>query len=152
MTGYGIIDVAGQNLGFVACGTIRTTAEKDFFRRLYMIGSGLEAVIDQHRPERAAIEDVFMANNPNSALKLGQARGAAVMTMMRSGLDVAAYTPRRIKQAVVGYGQASKTQVQYMMQHLLELDALPSSDAADALAVALCHIYHLQNRSVASAS
>ncbi|MGX9726020.1 MAG: crossover junction endodeoxyribonuclease RuvC [Candidatus Electronema sp. VV] len=143
ITGYGIIDKLGPSLGFVACGTIRAEREKDFTRRLLVIFDGLSEVIERHRPEAAAVEDVFVAHNARSALKLGQARGAAVVALLRQGLPVHGYPPRLVKQAVTGYGHAEKEQVQHMIQVLLELSGPPSSDAADALAVAVCHAQRL---------
>lgn len=138
-TGYGVIDQAGSNLGFVTCGTIRTGNCENFNSRLLMIYDGLKRVIDKYAPEVAAVEDVFLSRNPRSALKLGHARGVAVLAAMKSGLDVHDYSPRAVKQAVAGYGQAEKSQVQHMVKALLELSSSPSSDAADALAVAICH-------------
>lgn len=126
-------------MGFVACGTIRAEREKDFTRRLLVIFDGLTEVIERHKPEAAAVEDVFVAHNARSALKLGQARGAAVVALLRQGLPVHGYAPRLVKQTVTGHGQAEKEQVQRMIQVLLELSGPPSSDAADALAVAVCH-------------
>jgi crossover junction endodeoxyribonuclease RuvC len=96
-------------------------------------------VIERYKPEAAAVEDIFTSHNPRSALKLGQARGAAVVALLRQGLSVYGYSSRLVKQAVTGYGHAEKGQVQHMMQVLLELSGPPSSDAADALAVAVCH-------------
>jgi crossover junction endodeoxyribonuclease RuvC len=144
ITGYGIIDKLGPRLGFVACGTIRTEKEKDFSRRLLIIFEGLSQVIEQHKPNAAAVEDVFASRNPRSALKLGQARGAAVVAALRLGLPVHDYPPRLVKQTVTGYGQAEKEQVQHMVQVLLELSGAPSSDAADALAVAVCHAQRME--------
>ncbi|XOF35412.1 MAG: crossover junction endodeoxyribonuclease RuvC [Candidatus Electrothrix sp. YB6] len=143
ITGYGIIDKQGPGLGFVTCGTIRTDKETDFSRRLLVIFQGLAKVLKQHRPEVAAVEDLFSAHNVRSALKLGQARGAAVTAVMQQGLPVYDYTPRKVKQAVAGYGQAEKGQVQHMVCTLLGLSGTPSSDAADALAVAICHANHI---------
>ncbi len=143
ITGYGIIVSQGPELGFVTCGTIRTGGERDFSRRLLVIFDGLCQVIERYRPEVAAVEDLFLARNPRSALKLGQARGAAVVAAMQSRLDVHDYTPRMVKQAVAGYGQADKEQVQRMVGILLGLDGAPTSDAADALAVAICHANHV---------
>uniref|UniRef100_UPI004057B1DF crossover junction endodeoxyribonuclease RuvC n=1 Tax=Candidatus Electronema sp. TaxID=2698783 RepID=UPI004057B1DF len=143
ITGYGIIDKLGPSLGFVACGTIRAEREKDFTRRLLVIFDGLSEVIERHRPEAAAVEDVFVSHNARSALKLGQARGAAVVALLRQGLPVHGYPPRLVKQAVTGHGHAEKEQVQHMIQVLLELSGPPSSDAADALAVAVCHAQRL---------
>lgn len=138
-TGYGIIDKIGPNLGFVTCGTIRTGGEDKFGDRLLVIYEGLRSVIDQYKPDVAAVEDVFLSQNPQSALKLGHARGVAVLAAMKSGLEVHDYLPRKVKQAVAGYGQADKQQVQHMVRALLELSSSPSNDAADALAVAICH-------------
>jgi len=142
-TGYGIIDALGAQLGFVACGTLRLDREPDFSRRLRMIFDGLSEVVDRYRPVAAAVEDLFVANNPRSSLKLGQARGAAVVAVCNKSLPVFDYTPRTIKQAVAGYGQAEKLQVQEMVRLLLELSDTPSPDAADGLAVAICHASHL---------
>jgi crossover junction endodeoxyribonuclease RuvC len=138
-TGYGVIDCSGSQLGFVACGTIRTAGSQPMGERLLAIYEGLRRVIELHGPEVAAVEDVFMSRNPRSALKLGHARGVAVLAAMRGGLPVHDYPPRVVKQAVVGYGQAGKEQMQRMVSVLLELSAVPGSDAADALAVAICH-------------
>ncbi len=144
VTGYGVIEVLGHEMGFVTCGTIRTTGESEFSQRLLLIFQGICDVIQRHGPEIAAVEDLFLARNPQSALKLGHARGAAVVAAKHNTLPVYDYTPRAVKQTVTGYGQAEKGQVQQMVKTLLELDALPSSDAADALAVAMCHAHHMQ--------
>ncbi len=138
-TGYGIIDRAGSDLGFVACGTVRTTSEDDIGSRLLLIYEGLRSVIERYAPDVAAVEEVFMSQNPRSALKLGHARGVAVLAAMKGGLKVHDYSARAVKQAVAGYGQADKHQVQHMVTALLELSSTPGSDAADALAVAICH-------------
>ncbi len=139
ITGYGVIDNIDGRLGFVSCGTIKTTPRYPFAHRLNEIFDGINEVVQVHLPEIAAVEDVFLAANPRSALKLGQARGAAIVAAMQNGLSVTDYSPRLVKQAVVGYGQAEKAQVQHMVRVLLGLSASPSADAADALAVALCH-------------
>lgn len=138
-TGYGIIDKDGSRIGFVACGTIRTSSGRGLSDRLLEIFDGLMQVIDQHKPDVAAVEDMFIANNPRSALILGQARGVAVLAAMKCGMKVHDYPPRVVKQAVAGYGQAEKDQVQHMVRALLQLSAAPSCDASDALAVAICH-------------
>lgn len=143
VTGYGVIETRGRELGYIACGTIRTDREEDFSRRLSIIFDGLTEVIDAHQPMVAAVEELFLAKNPRSALKLGHARGVAVVAAVKRELTVYDYTARKIKQTVAGYGQAEKVQVQHMVRALLELDAPPSSDAADALAVAICHAHHL---------
>ncbi len=139
VTGYGVIDTVAGQVQFVSCGVIKTTTKYPFAHRLNEIFDGINEVIQLHSPDVAAVEDVFIATNPRAALKLGQARGAAIVAAMQNGLTVTDYTPKHVKQAVVGYGQAEKTQVQHMVKVLLGLSASPSSDAADALAVALCH-------------
>jgi crossover junction endodeoxyribonuclease RuvC len=143
ITGYGVVAVCGHDLGFVACGTIRTMRENDFSRRLLIIFQELCEVIRAHGPDVAAVEDMFVDRNPRSALKLGQARGAAVVAALHNSLAVYDYPARTVKQSVAGYGQAEKIQVQQMVRTLLRLSAAPSKDAADALAVAICHAHHL---------
>jgi len=144
VTGYGIIDASRGRLDFVVCGIIKTTKDQSFSYRLNEIFEGLNEVVQVHRPAVAAIEEVFLATNPRSAIKLGHARGAAVVAAMQNGVSVHDYSPRAIKRAVAGYGQAGKEQVQHMVQVLLGLSGKPSPDAADALAVAICHANQLQ--------
>ncbi|MDR3090115.1 MAG: crossover junction endodeoxyribonuclease RuvC [Desulfobulbaceae bacterium] len=139
VTGYGVIDAAPGRLSFVACGVIRVTDQETFVARLDAIFSGINEVIQIHQPDVVAIEEVFLAENPRSALKLGHARGAAVVAATQNGLAVHEYNAKTIKRAVTGYGQAEKQQVQHMVRALLGLNACPSSDAADGLAVAICH-------------
>ena len=143
LTGYGVIDADQGRLQYVACGVVKTNPKYPFAHRLNEIFEGINEVVQLHNPVIAAIEDVFMATNPRSALKLGHARGAAVVAVMQNGLAVYDYSPRVVKQAVVGYGQAEKSQVQHMVKVLLGLSGTPSSDAADALAVAICHANQL---------
>ena len=138
-TGYGVIAKKGVRLYYVTCGVIRLSDKYSFSERLKIIFDGLCEVIEAHKPTIAAVEDVFVAANPRSALKLGHARGVAVLAALHNGLKVHDYTPRMVKQAVVGYGNADKLQVQQMVRLLLQLSAPPSADAADALAVAMCH-------------
>lgn len=138
-TGYGVVESERGTIRFVACGVIKTTTTMPFSYRLNQIFSGINEVIQVHGPTEAAVEDVFLATNPGSALKLGQARGAAVVAAMQNNLEVSDYSAKQIKQAVVGYGQAGKAQIQHMVRVLLGLNKSPSSDAADALAVAICH-------------
>lgn len=142
LTGYGIIDSIPGKVGFVACGVIKTTVKYPLANRLNEIFDGINEVIQLHDPEVAAVEEIFMSNNANSALKLGQARGAAVVAAMQNGLGVYDYSAKKVKRAVVGYGQAEKGQVQHMIRVLLGLSKEPSEDAADALAVAICHANH----------
>ncbi|MDN6321651.1 MAG: crossover junction endodeoxyribonuclease RuvC [Halomonas sp.] len=140
VTGYGVIDVIGVKPCYVASGCIRT-AEGSLEQRLAQIYAGLSEVVGLHRPNEVAIERVFMAKNPDSALKLGQARGAALVCMANHGLNLAEYAARQIKQAVTGQGGADKEQVQHMVSAILLLSATPQADAADALAIALTHAY-----------
>ncbi len=137
VTGFGVIDAEGTKLSYIAAGGIHTT-NGSFVHRLSEIYRGVVEIIDRYSPDRAVVEDVFQAKNPQSALKLGQARGAAIAALVGAEIEVAEYAPRRIKQAVVGTGGATKEQVQYMVRLLLELDMTPSTDASDALAAAIC--------------
>ena len=141
-TGYGVIDSIPGKIGFVSCGVIKTTVGYPLANRLNEIFDGINEVIQLHDPEVAAVEEIFMSTNANSALKLGQARGAAVVSAMQNGLAVYDYSAKKVKRAVVGYGQAEKGQVQHMVRMLLGLSKEPSEDAADALAVAICHANH----------
>ena len=131
LTGYGIIQKEGQKLIFVDAGTIRTETPEmpERLKRIF------------HGPTEAAVEQVFMSVNPDSALKLGQARGAAIAALVNLDLQVAEYTARQIKQSVVGYGAADKEQVQMMVMRILNLSIKPQQDAADALATAICHAH-----------
>ncbi len=142
ITGYGIVDAGIGKVVFVSCGVIKTTVSYPLANRLNEIFEGINEVIQLHNPDVAAVEEVFMARNAGAALKLGQARGAAVVAAMQNGLGVNDYSAKKVKRAVVGYGQAEKAQVQHMIKALLGLSAEPSSDAADALAVAICHANH----------
>lgn len=140
ITGYGIIDSDGRDSRLVACGSIRL-ARTPLPARLGRILQELSQVIALHQPQQAAVEQVFMSQNPKSALVLGHARGAALCAVVQAGLEVSEYATRLVKQAVVGYGGADKTQVQHMVRRLLNLDTPLQADAADALAVALCHAH-----------
>ncbi|MEM1436018.1 MAG: crossover junction endodeoxyribonuclease RuvC [Pseudomonadota bacterium] len=139
-TGYGLIDLStGRQPSYRASGCIRPGAST-FPERLAEIYQGVVAVIEEYDPAVLAIEEVFMARNPQSALKLGQARGVAIAAAVAAGLPIYEYAARKVKQTVVGTGSASKEQVQHMVQSLLALSARPPSDSADALALAICHI------------
>ncbi len=140
VTGFGIINSDGRKSKYLASGCLRL-GNISFPERLQKIFHELTAVIDLHQPEVAAIEQVFMRENASSALKLGQARGAAIVALVNSGMTVAEYAPRAIKQAVVGYGAASKDQVQHMVKSLLGIQGELQEDASDALAIALCHAH-----------
>ena len=137
-TGFGVIESDGHRHRYVACGCIRM-AELDMTGRLQRIYAGVSEIIATYHPDQAAIEQVFMAKNPDSALKLGQARGAAIVALANHGLPVAEYSARQVKLAVVGRGAALKDQVQHMVVQLLGLSATPQAHAADALAIALTH-------------
>ena len=136
--GYGIIRAKGNNLDYIASGVIKM-GTKPFTERLHIIFTDIAEIIDEYEPDMVAVEEVFMGKNASSALKLGQARGAAIVACTRTSLPIAEYSPRRIKQALVGKGQAEKKQVQQMVKSILGLARVPAEDAADALAVAVCH-------------
>jgi crossover junction endodeoxyribonuclease RuvC len=138
-TGWGIVAKSGSRLSHVANGQIRTDAKAGMAERLVELDAGLAAVIAQHQPDAGAVEEVFVNVNPQSTLKLGQARGVAMLAVARAGLPVAEYPTKVIKKALVGTGGAEKAQVQAMLRVLLPGVALKGSDAADALAVAICH-------------
>ncbi|MEW8026872.1 MAG: crossover junction endodeoxyribonuclease RuvC [Candidatus Thiodiazotropha sp.] len=140
MTGYGLIDSDGMHSVYLSHGVIKLSGEP-LPPRLGEIFATISDLIREHRPDVMAIEQVFVAKNPSSALKLGQARGAAICAAVQCGLSVAEYTPTRIKQAVVGSGRADKAQIQHMVQMILGLRQKPQADAADALAVALSHAH-----------
>lgn len=139
ITGYGIVEMDGPRSRYIASGGIQTDSSRPVPERLKTIFEGIASLIQEYQPIEVAVEQVFMHRNPDSALKLGQARGAAICAVVVAGLPVSEYAARAIKQAVVGSGAADKTQVQRMIALLLNLPALPQSDAADALAVAICH-------------
>lgn len=138
ITGYGLVRVANNRPCYIASGCVRVNTE-DFSQRLQQIFQGIREVIHQYHPDEVAIEQVFMHQNANSAIKLGQARGVAIVAATDLKVPLSEYAARQIKQAVVGYGGADKVQVQQMIKALLNLSDVPQSDAADALAVAVCH-------------
>jgi crossover junction endodeoxyribonuclease RuvC len=148
ITGYGIVVQEGNRLVHVDNGAIFTDSAADFPGRLKRIFDGLCSVIAEYRPDEVAVENIFFSTNVQSALKLGQARGAAIVAAVHSGLPVAEYTALQVKQAVVGQGRAEKGQVQKMLKALLGLPEIAQADASDALAVAVCHInsYALKQR------
>ncbi len=142
-TGFGVIDVDGSRLAYVASGTISTMhIEKDQLpARLKVLFDGVKEVMARYEPDSASVEIVFVNVNPQSTLLLGQARGACVTALVSADLPVAEYTALQMKQAVVGYGRADKTQVQEMVKRLLNLPGLPGPDAADALGLAITHAH-----------
>lgn len=140
ITGYGIVDKTGNKLVHVDNGAIFTDSADDFPGRLKRIFDGLSEIIAQYQPDQVAIENIFFSTNVQSALKLGQARGAAIVAAVHANLPVAEYSALQVKQAVVGQGRAEKGQVQKMLKALLGLPEIAQADASDALAVAVCHI------------
>jgi crossover junction endodeoxyribonuclease RuvC len=141
-TGFGVVEGDARSLICLATGAIRLSPREALEIRLKKVFDGLSALITQYQPEVVAIEDVFYSVNAKSALKLGQVRGVAMMSAAHHGLSVVAYAPLAIKSAVVGYGRAEKSQVQVMVARLLHLETIPQpADAADALAIAICHIH-----------
>lgn len=137
-TGFGLIDVNGSRHRYISSGVIRLP-KGSLPERLAEIYRSLNTIIEEYRPDQAAVEEVFMAKSAGSALKLGQARGAAVVACVGRDIPVAEYTARQIKKAVVGTGAANKEQIQHMVKVLLKLPGTPQEDAADALAAAICH-------------
>jgi crossover junction endodeoxyribonuclease RuvC len=148
ITGYGLVEQQGSRLIHVDNGAIFTDKAADFPERLKLIFEGISHVISEYRPEVVAVEDIFFSTNVRSALKLGQARGAAIAAAVHAGLPVSEYTALQVKKAVVGEGKAAKEQVQKMLKALLGLPEVAQADASDALAVAVCHInsYALSSR------
>lgn len=141
-TGYGIIRSIKQQQYYLGSGCIKIT-DKDWGLRLKQIYNDLRQIIQEYRPQQISIEKIFVHKNVSSALKLGHARGAAIVAAANLGLPIYEYSAREIKQAIIGYGGADKKQIQYMVKSLLELNKIPPSDAADALATAMCHGLHL---------
>lgn len=142
LTGFGVIDIESGRSRYVTSGCIRLP-DGPLAERLKVIFESMTELVASHRPDIMAVERVFMHRNADSALKLGHARGAAICAGVTQGLEIVEYTPAEIKQAVVGRGNAAKAQVQHMMCVLLKLPGKPQADAADALAVALCHGHQL---------
>lgn len=144
--GWGIVDSDGHRLRFVAAGTITPPVKGDLAVRLLALHEALKKVIELNRPDEAAVEETFVNQGPRSALTLGQARGVVLMTPAALGLEVAEYAANLIKKSVVGSGHADKAQVEMMVQTLLPGARVDGADAADALAIAICHAHHRQIR------
>lgn len=140
-TGFGIINVSGNRHEYVTSGVIRLPTKEELPQRLKVIHDSFLEIIETYCPQFVAVEQVFMAKSAGSALKLGQARGAAIVACVTQGLEVAEYSALQIKKAVVGTGAADKEQVQQMVKILLKLPATPQEDAADALGAAICHAH-----------
>lgn len=142
-TGYGVV-VQGSDgrLDLVACGVVATAAGEELGVRLLALEEGITAIIEKHQPATSAVEKLFFERNVSTAMSVGQARGVAMLTLARRKVPVAEYAPAEIKQAVAGYGAADKRQMQIMVQRLLRMDEKPTpDDAADALAIAICHAH-----------
>jgi crossover junction endodeoxyribonuclease RuvC len=142
ITGYGLVEEVRGDLKLVAFGVIRTPADQSLPRRLQLIYHAVSDLAEEWEPEAAAVEELFFSRNVRTAMSVGQARGVVLLALADAGLDVAEYTPLVIKQAVTGYGNADKAQMQEMVRLLLDLAEVPRpDDAADALAVAICHLH-----------
>lgn len=150
ITGYGLVrEEQDGNLSVVDFGVIQTSPDNNMPERLVQLYHNLIKIIDLHSPESGAVEKLFFARNVRTALTVGQARGIAMLALAQSGVAIAEYTPNEIKQSVAGYGRADKIQVQRMVQTLLDLEEIPQpDDAADALAVAICHLHSARMRSL----
>jgi len=140
-TGYGLVENSGGRLRCVDAGVIRSPSRTPFFERIHGIFHSMMDIMGRHMPREMAIEDVFFSKNPKSALKIGHARGAALIAAVECGIRIHEYTPTQIKQSVVGYGRASKEQVRDMVKRILMLHFQPTLDTSDALAAAVCHLH-----------
>jgi len=140
--GWGVIESEGNRLRYVACGTVTPPVTLTLAERLAELHSGLRALIELHRPDEAAVEETFVNAGARSALQLGQARGVALMTPATMGLAVGEYAANLVKKSIVGTGHAEKEQVQLMVKTLLPAADFKGADAADALAIAICHAHH----------
>ena len=150
-TGWGVIEAEGSRLGFVASGAVHTLTGDALSERLRLLHEGLAAVIEAHRPDEAAVEETFVNRDPQSALKLGQARGIALVVPALAGLRVAEYSANLVKKSITGSGHAEKQQVAAMLKILLPRSLAGSADAADALAVAITHAHHRRPPNVTAA-
>ncbi len=140
ITGYGVLEQKGNRFKPIEYGVIRSGKEMDTAERLRLVHMGIAEIIEKFQPEHMAIEQLFFSKNVKTALTVGHARGVVMLTACLKGMTISEYTPLQVKQAVVGYGRADKKQVQYMVKSILNLDKIPKpDDAADALAIAICH-------------
>ena len=152
-TGFGVVDVEGQKLTYIASGTIESgDPNQGLPIRLGILYAGIKEVLASYQPEAAAIEEVFLNVNPRSTLMLGQARGAIIAALVSEKLPVSEYSALRVKQSIVGTGRAAKSQVQEMVKRLLRLNRAPGTDASDALGVAICAAHHAQLPQVLSSA
>ena len=145
-TGYGLIEQRGARLSFISCGSIKTSADRPLAERLAEIHRALIELIETQKPDEAAVEETFVNRDPQSALKLGQARGIALAAPALMGLPVAEYAANVVKKTIVGFGHAEKEQIAKMVRMLLPASDASTPDAADALAVAICHAQHRRAR------
>jgi len=141
-TGWGIIDSQGNSLRFIAAGTVRSDEKTDMASRLWQLFEGLETVIHSHQPHEAAVEHTFVNKDASATLKLGQARGVAMLVPARAGLRVGEYAPNAVKKTVIGVGHGDKKQIKTMVKVLMPKAEFDSDDAADALAIAICHAHY----------
>ncbi len=144
-TGWGVVETQGNSLRFVASGTVTSDDKLDLASRLRQLHDGLAAVIDRLRPDEAAVEQTFVNKDATATLKLGQARGIAMLVPALAGLPVAEYAPNAVKKAVIGVGHADKDQIQMMVKVLMPRATFDTADAADAIAIAICHTHHRQS-------
>lgn len=150
-TGWGIIAANGNHLSFIACGTIHSKANLPLAERLKQLNEGINEAISRHKPDEAAIEETFVSVNGQSTLKLGQARGALLLTLCLSDLNVYEYSATMVKKSVVGTGHADKHQIGMMVKTLLPASNASQADAADALAIAICHAHHRNMKKITGA-
>lgn len=150
-TGWGVIEMCGSSLTFVAAGTVKSSDKLSLAERLLELHTGLSGVLDSQRPNEAAVEQTFVNRSGSATLKLGQARGIALLVPAAYGLDVAEYAPNLVKKTVVGAGHGDKTQIRMMVSVLLPRAKVDSDDAADALAIAITHAHHRASRVLAAA-
>src|SRR5579863_8224212 len=141
-TGWGVVEITGNRLGFVGCGSVTTNDKDSLAARLLTIHDGLMRILDEFRPDEAAVEQTFVNNNATATLKLGQARGIAMVVPAKAGVPVAEYAPNLVKKSIVGAGHGDKAQVRMMISVLLPTAEFTSHDAADALAIAVTHAHH----------
>lgn len=145
-TGWGIVAIEGAHLSYIACGAVEPSPKADLADRLAAIHEGLRQVIHDHQPHEAAVEETFLNKDPRSTLKLGAARGVAMLVPAQAGLKVAEYAPNQVKKSVVGAGHAEKEQIRMMVKVLLPKAEFRTDDMADALAIAICHAHHRNSR------
>jgi len=144
-TGWGVVEAMGNSLRFVGAGTVTSEQKADLATRLCQLHDGLAAILDAHAPHEAAVEQTFVNKDASATLKLGQARGIAMLVPARAGLPVAEYAPNAVKKAVIGVGHGEKAQIHMMVKVLMPRASFDTHDAADALAIAICHAHHRQS-------